>query len=177
MDDDAFKAELLSLTPSLRAFAISLSGNGDRADDLVQETLTRAWANRNAYAPESMIAWLITIMRNVYRSDFRKLKREVQDTDGDYARTLKIQPAQNAGLEFKEFCAALDKLHVEQREALLLVSASDFSYEDAAAICHCSVGTIKSRVSRARGKLAALLGQNETMFEPFENSSAYIGVA
>jgi RNA polymerase sigma-70 factor (ECF subfamily) len=155
---DSLRDDILASVPSLRAFAISLSGNGDRADDLVQETLLRALANIDSFQPGSNLpAWLFTILRNLFRSDYRKRRREVEDAEGGYAKTLKAQPAQNAHLEFEEFRAALDKLPQDQREALILVGASGFSYEDAAAICGCAVGTIKSRVNRARSKLSALL--------------------
>jgi RNA polymerase sigma-70 factor (ECF subfamily) len=124
----------------------------------VQETLLRALANIDSFQPGSnLAAWLFTILRNLFRSDYRKRRREVEDADGSYAKTLKTQPAQSAHLEFEEFRAALDKLPQDQREALILVGASGFSYEDAAAICGCAVGTIKSRVNRARSKLSALL--------------------
>ena len=152
---DTLRDDILASVPSLRAFAISLSGNGDRADDLVQETLLRAIANIDSFQPGSNLpAWLFTILRNLFRSDYRKRRREVEDAEGNYAKTLKTQPAQ---LEFEEFRTALDKLPQDQREALILVGASGFSYEDAAAICGCAVGTIKSRVNRARSKLSALL--------------------
>ena len=149
---------MLEAVPSLRAFAISLCGNVDRADDLVQEALLRAWGNLDSFEPgTNMPAWLFTILRNLFRSEYRKRRREVEDADGSYAKTLKAQPAQNAHLEFEEFRVALDKLPQDQREALILVGASGFSYEDAAAICGCAVGTIKSRVNRARSKLSSLL--------------------
>ena len=150
--------DILASVPSLRAFAISLSGNGDRADDLVQETLLRALANIDSFQPGSNLpAWLFTILRNLFRSDYRKRRREVEDAEGNYAKTLKSQPGQNAHLEFEEFRAALDKLPQDQREALILVGASGFSYEDAAAICGCAVGTIKSRVGRARAALTTMI--------------------
>ena len=156
---DALRDDILATVPSLRAFAISLSGNPDRADDLVQETLLRALANIDSFEPGSNLsAWLFTILRNLFRSDYRKRRREVEDADGNYAKTLKTQPSQSAHLEFEEFRAALDKLPQDQREALILVGASGFSYEDAATICGCAVGTIKSRVNRARRRLAVLLG-------------------
>ena len=155
---DSLRDDILAAVPSLRAFAISLSGKSDRADDLVQETLLRALANIDSFQPGSNLpAWLFTILRNLFRSDYRKRRREVEDADGSYAKTLKTQPAQSAHLEFEEFRAALEKLPQDQREALILVGASGFSYEDAAAICGCAVGTIKSRVNRARSKLSALL--------------------
>lgn len=153
--DPAIIDTVLSVVPKLRAFAISLSGNVDRADDLVQETLMRAIANIDSFQPgTNMQAWLFTILRNRFRSEYRKRKREVEDTDGHYVDSLVSQPDQNSRLEFKELRTALDKLPSDQREALILVGASGFSYEEAAAICGCAVGTIKSRVNRARNRLA-----------------------
>lgn len=150
--------EILAAVPSLRAFAISLCGNVDRADDLVQETLLRALANIDSFQPgTNMSAWLFTILRNFFRSEYRKRRREVEDSDGSYAESLKSQPEQNGRVEFSEFKVALAKLPPDQREALILVGASGFSYEEAAAICECAVGTIKSRVNRARTRLAELL--------------------
>ena len=149
---------MLAAVPSLRAFAISLSGNIDRADDLVQETLLRAIANIDSFQPgTNMSAWMFTILRNLFRSEYRKRRREVEDTDGSYAESLKSHPEQSSRLEFQEFRAALGKLPPDQREALILVGASGFSYEEAASICDCAVGTIKSRVNRARTRLADLL--------------------
>ena len=156
--DPAIRDQVLATVPSLRAFAISLSGNIDRADDLVQETLLRALAHIDSFEPgTNMPAWLFTILRNLFRSEYRKRRREVEDTDGSYAESLKSHPEQGSRLEFQEFKAALAKLPPDQREALILVGASGFSYEEAAAICGCAVGTIKSRVNRARARLAELL--------------------
>ena len=149
---------MLAAVPSLRAFAISLSGNIDRADDLVQETLLRAIANIDSFQPgTNMSAWMFTILRNLFRSEYRKRRREVEDPDGIYTDSLKTYPEQETRLEFEELRAALAKLPADQREALILVAASGFSYEEAAAICGCAVGTIKSRVNRARTRLANLL--------------------
>ena len=159
--DDASPAvrdAMLAAVPSLRAFAISLSGNVDRADDLVQETLVRAIANINSFHPGShMSAWLFAILRNLFRTEYRKRRREVEDADGSYAESLKSHPNQPSRVEFEEFRVALAKLPSDQREALLLVGASGFSYEEAAAICESAVGTIKSRVHRARTRLSKLL--------------------
>src|SRR5665213_954077 len=156
--DESVRKTVLAAVPSLRAFAISLSGNVDRADDLVQETLLRALANIDSFQPgTNMSAWLFTILRNHFRSEYRKRRREVEDTDGHYAETLKSQPEQYGQVEFREFREALTQLPQDQREALILVGASGFSYEEAANICGCAVGTIKSRVNRARSKLSALL--------------------
>jgi len=152
---------MLAAVPSLRAFAVSLCGNVDRADDLVQETLLRAWANLGSFQPgTSMSAWLFTILRNLFRSEYRKRRREVEDVDGSYAESLTSLPDQNSRLEINEFREALRLLPPEQRESLILVGASGFSYEEAAQICGCAVGTIKSRVNRARTRLAEILSIN-----------------
>src|SRR5215813_3605860 len=156
--DDSVRKAVLSAVPSLRAFAISLCGNGECADDLVQETLLRALANIDSFQPgTNMSAWLFTILRNHFRSEYRKRRREVEDADGSYADTLKSHPEQHGRMEFAEFKAALQQLPADQREALILVGASGFSYEEAANICGCAVGTIKSRVNRARTRLAELM--------------------
>jgi RNA polymerase sigma-70 factor (ECF subfamily) len=156
--DASVRDAVLAAVPSLRAFAISLCGNVDRADDLVQETLARALAHIDSFEPGSnMPAWLFTILRNLFRSEYRKRRREVEDADGSYAQSLKSQPEQPGRIEFQEFRAALAKLPPDQREALILVGASGFSYEEAATICGCAVGTIKSRVNRARARLADML--------------------
>jgi RNA polymerase sigma-70 factor (ECF subfamily) len=109
-----------------------------------------------------MQAWLFTILRNLFRSEFRKRRREVEDADGSYADSLTSAPQQHGRLEFKELFAALAKLPLVQREALLLVGASGFSYDEAAAICGVAVGTIKSRANRARTMLAELLMPGST---------------
>jgi RNA polymerase sigma-70 factor, ECF subfamily len=156
--DTAIRDAMLSTVPSLRAFAISLCKDTDRADDLVQETLLRAWAHIESFVPgTNMAAWLFTILRNAFHSEMRKRRREVADTDGVYAGTLKSEPQQPVQRQFEELRAALVQLPVEQSEALLLIAASGFSYEEAARICGCAVGTIKSRVNRARERLADLL--------------------
>ena len=153
---------LLAAVPSLRAFAISLSGQVDKADDLVQDTLLRALANLHRFERGTNLnAWLFTILRNLFHSEYRKRRREVEDPDGSYAGRLKVQPEQGSHLDFEDFRTALAQLPSDQREALLLVGASGFSYEEAASICGCAVGTIKSRVNRARLRLAAILNVND----------------
>jgi RNA polymerase sigma-70 factor, ECF subfamily len=154
----ALRDALLAAVPNLRAFAISLTNSTDRADDLVQETLVRAWANSDHFeVGTNLNAWLFTILRNAFYSDYRKRKGEVEDGDGTYAGKLTTYPDQQAHLDFEDFRMALAKLPVDQREALLLVVAQGMSYEEAAAICGVAVGTIKSRVNRARTKLTQLL--------------------
>jgi RNA polymerase sigma-70 factor (ECF subfamily) len=150
--------DILATVPNLRAFATSLSGSLDRADDLVQETLLRALANIDSFQPgTNLSAWLFTILRNQFRTEYRKRRREVEDADGRFASTLIAHPEQDSRIELEEFRQALDELTNDQREALILVGASGFSYEQTAKICGCAVGTVKSRVNRARIKLARLL--------------------
>lgn len=174
--DSEFSRELLKAIPSLRAFGVSLSGAVDRADDLVQETLTKAWANRQSFQPGTNFkAWVFTILRNEFYSIMRKKKREVEDADGAIAAGVGVHGGQDSHMDMNDMKAALTKLPPDQREALLLVSASDLSYEEAAAICGVAVGTIKSRVNRARTKLADILQlANSTEFGPDPRSSAAI---
>jgi RNA polymerase sigma-70 factor (ECF subfamily) len=145
------KADLIAIIPNLRAFAVSLCGNPDRADDLVQETLVKAWSNLGSFVEGTNLpAWLFTILRNIYYSEYRKRRREVADSDGAIAAKLATAPAQNGHMDLLDFRAALQQLPNDQREALILIGASGLSYEEAAQICNCAVGTMKSRVNRAR---------------------------
>lgn len=155
----SFKAAMLAALPALRAFAMSLSGRHDVADDLVQETVMKAWAKQDAFTlGTNMNAWLFTILRNLYYSQMRKRGREVQDVDGAFTGRLGVAPAHDGRMDLADFRRALEGLPADQREAVLLIGASGFSYEEAAAICGCAVGTVKSRVSRARVRLQAVLG-------------------
>ena len=141
---------------------MSLCGDKERADDLVQETLFKAWNHLDSFKEGTNLkAWLFTILRNTYFSERRKRRREVEDADGSYAATLATHPEQHGHMEMQDFRAALVKLPDDQREALVLVGAAGFSYEEAAEICGCAVGTIKSRVNRARNRLADMLGLAE----------------
>ena len=163
MPSTSFKDELIAEIKNLRAFAISLSGSVSLADDLVQETLLRAWSKSDKFQPgTSLRAWLFTILRNIYYSNYRKRAREVQDSEGAYARRLIVSGDQESHLDLEDFRKALAKLPAEQREVLTLVGASGLSYEEAAAICAVEIGTIKSRLSRARSKLVELLGLEES---------------
>ena len=164
MPPASFKDELIAEITNLRAFAISLSGSASLADDLVQETLLRAWSKSDKFQPgTSLRAWLFTILRNIYYSNYRKRAREVQDSDGAYARRLVVMGDQESHLDLEDFRKALNKLPAEQREVLTLVGASGLSYEEAAQICDVEIGTIKSRLSRARSKLVELLALDEAV--------------
>lgn len=150
---------ILCAVPSLRAFAISLTGSLDQADDLVQETILRALSNLDRFQPGTNLqAWLFTILRNQFHTAYRKRRREVEDADGLFAARLSTLPEQGGRLDLEDFRAALAQLSPEQREALILVGAEGFSYEEAAEICNTKLGTIKSRVGRARARLAERLG-------------------
>lgn len=156
--EPSFKREMLAALPSLRAFAISLIGRHDRADDLVQDTIMKAWAKQDHYQMgTNMKAWLFTILRNELFSQMRKRGREVQDSDGVFTESMATHPSQYGSLDLQDFRKALEQLPPDQREAIILVGASGFSYEEAAEISGCAVGTIKSRVNRARQRLQELL--------------------
>lgn len=153
-----FKREMLACLPSLRAFGVSLAGNADRADDLVQDAIMKAWAKQESFElGTNMKAWLFTILRNEFYSQMRKRGREVQDSDGAFTERLAVHPSQYGSMDLEDFKKALSQLPDDQREAVILIGASGFSYEEAAAICDCAVGTMKSRVSRARSRLTELL--------------------
>lgn len=154
--------ELVEHIPAMRAFALSLCRNSATADDLVQDTLIKAWTNIEKFKPGTNLrAWLFTILRNTYYSQRRKLKREVADVDGVFSAGLAEKPEHDGRLQMNDFRVAFAKLTDEQREALLLVGASGFSYEEAADMCGCAVGTIKSRTNRGRARLAELMHLSE----------------
>jgi RNA polymerase sigma-70 factor (ECF subfamily) len=152
------KADLISAVPGLRAFANALCGNSDKADDLVQETLVRAIGSLSSFTEgTNLMAWLITILRNAYYNECKKGRREVADPEGVIAGQLVSPPAQDAHMDLLDFREGLQQLPPDQREALILIGASGFSYDEAAAICNCAAGTMKSRVNRARERLSDLL--------------------
>jgi len=158
VDRAAFKAELTGVVPHLRAFARGLCGRPDMADDLVQETLLKAWAAQARFEPgTSMRAWTFVILRNAYLTDMRR-NRFRGEYDESVAERILVAPAGQEGpIHLADMHRALLTLPAERREALLLVGAGGFSYEEAAEICGCAVGTIKSRVGRARAALAAMI--------------------
>lgn len=150
--------ELVNHLSALRAFAISLTRNVAEADDLVQDTIVKAWSNIEKFAVGSNLqAWLFTILRNTFYSTLRKHRREVPDPDGIHAQSLFVRPDHDGKLAYAEFQTAFDQLSAEHREVLILVGASGFSCEEAAATMGVAVGTVKSRTSRARKRLAELM--------------------
>ena len=150
--------ELVSHLPALRAFALSLTRDGASADDLVQDTIVKAWTNMDKFQPGTNLrAWLFTILRNNFYSARRKTKREVPDSDGIHAARQATRPEHDGRLALHDFRAAFSHLPDEQREALILVGALGFSYEEAAEMTGVAVGTVKSRANRGRRRLAELL--------------------
>ncbi|MBO6868457.1 MAG: RNA polymerase sigma factor [Thalassococcus sp.] len=157
------REELVTHIPALRAFALSLTRNGSLADDMVQDTLVKGWTKIESFQTgTNMRAWLFTILRNTYYSNRRKAGREVSDVDGVMTNSLSEKPAHDGRLQMKDFRVAFEQLNDEQREALILVGASGFSYEEAAEMCGVAVGTIKSRTNRGRARLAEIMGLNES---------------
>ena len=157
MTDKAPRDELVEHLPAMR-----VTRNTAVADDMVQDTLIKAWTNIDKFQEgTNMRAWLFTILRNTYYSNRRKTGREVADVDGVLTENLAQKPAHDGHMQLNDFRKALALLSDEQREALLLVGASGFSYEEAAKMCGVAVGTIKSRTNRARARLADILGFND----------------
>jgi RNA polymerase sigma-70 factor (ECF subfamily) len=161
-EPSSWRDEVVGLIPALRAFAWSLCHNASDADDLVQDTLIKAWTNREKFEPGTNLrAWLFTILRNTYYTAVVRRRREVRDETGEYAGTLKSAPTQDWSVAVHSLQDALRKLPDEHREALVLVGAAGLSYEEAAEICGCALGTIKSRVNRARARLLKIMDAHD----------------
>ena len=163
MDDSVdIRDQLTTHLKPLRAFAVSLTRNIADADDLVQDTIVKAWTNIEKFVPGTNLqAWLFTILRNTYYSSLRKRRREVADPDGIHANGLFVKPDHDGKLAYSDFQRAFDQLSDEHREVLVLVGASGFSCEEAAGMMGVAGGTVKSRTSRARKRLAELMGLAE----------------
>ena len=158
----SFNDAVLELVPNLRAFARSLTRDAVSADDLVQDTLVKAITNKEKFAEGTNLrAWLFTIMRNTFYNNRAKASREAEDPEGDLTAQLSVKPDHDGRLQYAEFQAAFAKLSDERREALTLVGALGLSYEEAAETCGVAIGTMKSRVGRARKELAVLMNLDE----------------
>lgn len=158
LPDDEFKEQLGAVIPHLRAFGRSLSGSRDLADDLVQETLLKAWAARKRFqAGTNMRAWTFIILRNLFLSQMRRARFKGEWDELTASKILAAPASQDRHIELSDMQRALMHLPQPQREALILVGAGGFAYEEAAEICGCAVGTIKSRVARGRVALEGLL--------------------
>ena len=153
------KDELVTHLRDLRAFAVSLTRNRTMADDLVQDTILKAWSNLDKFKPGTrMKAWLFTILRNTYYTQHQKRKREIEDPGGIHLDTRSVKPDHDGRLHLRDFQTAFNQLNDEQREALILVGAEGFSYDEAAEMVGAAPGTVKSRVNRARARLTELMG-------------------
>lgn len=160
--DRAFKAALVALIPQLRAFARSLTGDPAAADDLAQDAMLKAWDARASFElGTNMKAWAFMILRNQFYSDKRRSWRQSQLDQEAAERTLVATDDPASPIALDELRLALAKLPAEQREALVLVGAGGFAYEEAAEICGCAVGTVKSRVSRARRAVEEILRRGD----------------
>ena len=158
LSDTEFKKQLADVIPHLRAFGRSLSGNRDLADDLVQETLLKAWAARERFqAGTNMRAWTFIILRNLFLSQMRRARFKGEWDELTASKILAAPASQDRHIELSDMQRALMHLPQPQREALILVGAGGFAYEEAAEICGCAVGTIKSRVARGRAALEQIL--------------------
>ena len=158
LSDDEFKTQLAAVIPQLRAFGRSLSGNRDIGDDLVQETLLKAWAARDRYeAGTNLRAWTFIILRNLFLSQMRRNRFRGEWDDAVADRVLSAPAAQDKHVELGDLQRALQYLPETQREALILIGAGGFAYEEAAEICGVAVGTIKSRVARGRVALEQVM--------------------
>lgn len=156
---EGLRTQVLQFMPALRAFARSLTRNRTEADDLVQETLLKALSNMDKFDPGTNLrAWLFTILRNTYYTEIRKRRRENDGLSVLAQQDSNIGPSQEWAVTLTSLKEALAQLPDDQREALVLVGAAGLSYEEAAEVCGCALGTIKSRVNRARAKLLVLMG-------------------
>lgn len=163
------KQGMLNLQPNLRAFAVSLCGDMERADDLVQETFVKAWEHRDSFTEGTNLrAWMFTILRNHYFSMLRQRRREQEDPNDELAENLFVSASQNSHMDIQDLSRAWEEVPFDQRQAVYLVCIQGMSYEEAAAIGNTVVGTIKSRVNRGRERLAALLGIEYTAQDDIE---------
>lgn len=159
--ETAFREDLIRALPALRTFALSLCGNVSRVDDLVQETMIKAWANQERFRPgTNFTAWVFTILRNQFYTELRRAKREVEDADGAHAGRLTALADQEDACTLRAVWDRISALPLTQRQALILVGAEGCTYEEAAERLGCQVGTVKSRVSRARAALSGALAES-----------------
>lgn len=162
LSDGDFKRALTDVAPHLRAFARGLCGCRDRADDLAQEAMLRAWAARDRYAAGTNFkAWTFTILRNHFYSEARRARFHGEYDELAAERILRAPPSQESPLELADVLRALSTIPDSYREALLLVAAGNLSYDEIAEICGIALGTVKSRICRARAMLAKVIDSGQ----------------
>jgi RNA polymerase sigma-70 factor, ECF subfamily len=170
---DPFAEQILELLPRLRSYAMALSRSGVEADDLVQETVLKALRSRDRFEPgTNLVAWLFKILRNTFYNDTAGRRHTVQDIEGRHAESVATAPEQEWRLRYAEMLQALTALRPHHRDALLLVVGSGLSYEAAAEVFGCPVGTVKSRVRRARDHLAILIGYESPSHRPTDETES-----
>lgn len=158
MTAEDFKAGLVALIPRLRAYAMSLTRTPALADDLVQDTLERAWRARDGFRPDSDLRiWLFTILRNRFTDSYRRQKNTVQDVNGQHAIRVSSPAEQHWRLQYDDLLQAMARLPPDSRSALILISGAGLTFEEAAKVCGCPISTLKSRVQRARRSLLQIV--------------------
>jgi RNA polymerase sigma-70 factor (ECF subfamily) len=173
VDDTAFKTELTCLIPQIRAFARSMCRDATLADDITQDTLAKAWSARSSFQPGTNLrAWTFMILRNIYYSIGRRSWRSPQLDATVAEQTLVAVSNPDGRLQLDELRRAMNMLPDDQREALILIGAGGLSYEEAAEICGTAIGTIKSRVSRARARLTEILEEGDLVGDDLQPSGA-----
>ncbi|HEX4181927.1 MAG TPA: sigma-70 family RNA polymerase sigma factor [Caulobacteraceae bacterium] len=173
-EEETFRSDLIALIPHMRAFARSLCGDPNEAEDLAQEALAKAWAGRAGFtAGTNLKAWTFMILRNQFYSDRRRSWRSCQLDPEVAERSLVANTSPIAAVELDELRRAIAMLPDEQREALILIGAAGLSYEEASEVCGVAVGTIKSRVSRARDRLALIYADGAIAMDGVEPSKAF----
>lgn len=166
------ESDMLACIPSLRAYARFLTGNGSRAEDLVQDAVVRTLAAAHQFqAGTNLKAWMSTILRHQYCNELRKNRARIQTVSDMGRHEAAVLPNQESSLDFGDFCRACWLLSEDQREALVLIGVGGLSYTEAAEVCNCPVGTIKSRLSRARLELLRIL-QDGSLIEKRRSAPA-----
>jgi RNA polymerase sigma-70 factor, ECF subfamily len=168
--DKIFRDNLLAIIPHLRSFARGLCGNRDLADDLAQDAMTRAWAARTSFQPGTNFrAWIFMILRNQFYTTIRKNSRMVSWDPEIAERLLVVNASQHDRINVEDVAKALQKLSAEQREVLMLIGANGMSYDEAAEVMGCAIGTIKSRLARGRVALSVLINGPENLTDGAES--------
>lgn len=172
-DGEAFRRDLTALIPRMRAFARGMCGNAAAGEDLAQDSLVKAWAAQASYRPGTNLkAWVFMIMRNQFYTEKRRSWRNVPLDQEMAERTLVATADPSSVIALDELRRAMLNLPAQQREALILIGAGGCTYEEVAEMCACAVGTVKSRVSRARDGLARIFAEGSIRRDDIRPSGA-----